>query len=77
MVTSFLDRVPVEEINTRAREVSFTRTLLALIAALLYGLGWIAAKIVMVTWIAAAWSGTAIKLGWIEARKGGPRGPAR
>lgn len=77
MVTQILERVPIEEINKQAREVSFTRTLLALLAALLYALGWGAAKLVAVAWLAAAWSATAVRLGWQEARKGGSRGPAR
>ena len=77
-----LDRVPLETINVQARQVEFGRLLLTVIAAALYGLGWLAAKTVTVTgkllgavWLALAWSAVAVKVGWNEARAG-TRGPA-
>jgi hypothetical protein len=72
-----LDRVPLETINTRAREVHFGRTLLTIIAAVLYAVGWLAAKTLGGLWLALAWSAVAVKVGWTEARAGaGTRGPA-
>lgn len=72
-----LDRVPLEDINTRARDVAFGRTLLTIIAAVLYGLGWLTAKVLGGIWLALAWSAVAVKVGWTEARAGaGTRGPA-
>lgn len=70
-----LGRVPLDEINTRAREVHFGRTLLTVIAAVLYGAGWVAAKVFGAVWLAVAWSAVAVKVGWTEAR-GGARGPS-
>jgi hypothetical protein len=70
-----LDRVPLERISAEAREVRFGRTLLLLLAGLLYGVGWVAAKAFILLWRAVAWMGVAIKVGWTEARKppvGGP-----
>lgn len=75
-----LDRIPVDRITAEAREVDFVRTLLAVLGGLLYGLGWLAAKAFMLAvwllgrvfgalWLAAAWAGTAVKLGWADARR--------
>lgn len=63
-----LERVPVERITAEAREIRLGRTLLTLLAGLFYVLGWLAAKIVNVVWFAAAWSFTAVKVGWVEGR---------
>jgi hypothetical protein len=65
-----LDTVPVDRITARAREVHFWRTVLTIIAGLLFGLGWLAYKTVAVAWLAAAWSAVAVREGWLEARKG-------
>ena len=67
-----LERVPVDRISLQAREVHFGRLLLTLFAALFFGIGWVAAK----TWLAVAWCGVAVKVGWQEARSGGTRRPA-
>lgn len=68
-MTTLLERVPVERITTEAREVHFGRALATLIAALLYLVGWVVAKAFGVVWFAAAWSFTAVKVGWDEGRK--------
>lgn len=74
-MTTFLDdvlqRVPVEQINREARETHFWRTVLTLIAGLLFGIGWLAAKIFTGLWFALAWSATAVKVGWQEGRRRG------
>lgn len=64
-MTAVLDRVPVQRISMEAREVRFGRTVLTVIAALFYAIGWLVAKL----WLAVAWCGTAIKVGWQEARQ--------
>lgn len=64
-----LARVPVERINRQAREIHFWRTVLTLLAGLLFGLGWLTAKVFAVAWLAMAWTATAVKVGWQEARK--------
>jgi hypothetical protein len=65
-----LDNVPVGRITAQAREVHFWRTVLTIIAGLLFGVGWLAYKTVAVTWLAGAWSAVAVREGWLEARKG-------
>jgi hypothetical protein len=67
-----LQGVPVDRITTEARQVSFGRTMLTIIAAVLYGAGWLVAKVASVVWLAAAWCATAVKIGWTEGR--GARG---
>jgi hypothetical protein len=69
-----LEQVPVSRITQEAREVRFGRTVLAVIAGLLYGLGWLTAKLFSVVWFALAWAGTAVKIGWVDARDGRNRG---
>jgi hypothetical protein len=64
-----LDTVPVDRITARAREANPVRLLLTLIGSLLFGLGWLAFKIVRVLWFAAAWCAFAAAEGWQQARK--------
>lgn len=71
-MTVSLDRVPVDRISSKAREVRFGVTVLTLIAGLLYGLGWLLSKVFIVTWHTLVWSWTAIRLGWIEAQDARP-----
>lgn len=70
-MTAVLDRVPIDRISAEAREVRFGRTLLTVVAAILFGIGWLAAKVVGLVWRAVAWCAIAVKVGWLEARKGG------
>lgn len=63
-MTAVLDRVPVQRISTEARQVRFGRTVLTVIAALFYVVGWLVAK----AWLAVAWCATAVRVGWQEAR---------
>ena len=78
-MTEITERLPLDEITRQAREVHFWRTVLTVIAAALFGLGWILAKTFAVAWLAAAWSFTAVKVGWQEGRKTAEvdRGPSR
>lgn len=67
-MTTFLDRVPVAKITQQAREVHAGRTLLTLIAALFFALGWLALKVCQVAWLAGAWCAVATREGWRQAR---------
>lgn len=60
--------VPVERVSEQARRIRAGRTVLTAAAAVLYGLGWITARTLGAVWLALAWSATAVKLGWTEAR---------
>ena len=67
-----LESVPLERISAEARQVHLGRVLLTVFAALFFAVGWVAAK----TFLAVAWCGVAVKVGWQEARSGSTRGPA-
>lgn len=66
----------LEQVSERAKDVHFGRSVLSLIAAVLFGLGWLAAKAfallrltLSLLWLALAWCAVLIKLGWQDARK--------
>ena len=63
-----LDVVPVERISARARAISPLKTLLALLFVVPFALGWLAAKVVGVVWIAVAWLLAAAAEGWDAGR---------
>ena len=69
MAASLLERIPVDEITVQAREVHFWRTVLTVVAAVLFGLGWAAYKVFAVAWLVLAWTAVAVKVGWQESRK--------
>ncbi|MBM7788863.1 hypothetical protein [Tenggerimyces flavus] len=60
-----LDRVPVDAITEQAKQVNVGRVVLTVLAALLFGLGWLVGAFVL----ALAWCGTAIKVGYLEGRR--------
>lgn len=64
-MTAVLDRVPVDEITERAQQVHLGRVLLTVFAAVFFAVGWLAGAVFM----AIAWCGTAVKVGWLEARR--------
>ncbi len=68
-----LEQIPIQRITDEARQVHFGRTVLTVIAGLLFGLGWVTAKTLGGLWLALAWSVTAVRLGWVEARASTPR----
>lgn len=63
-----LDRVPVDRIADQAREIHLGRMLLTAIAAVLYGLGWLASKTFRVVLLAITWSIASMRVGWQDAR---------
>lgn len=66
-----LDRVPLDKITAEARAINFVRTLLTLIAGVLFASGWVAAKVCQGLWFVAAWTFAAVRVGWREARSSG------
>ncbi len=72
-----LDRVPVDRITTEAREVDFRRTALTLLAGLFWLIGWTTGKALGGIWLALAWSATAVRVGWADARPARPTTPPR
>lgn len=67
-----LEQVPVGRITEEAKQVRFGYTVLTILAGLLYALGWIVAKAFTGVWFVLAWVGTAVKVGWKDARTNGP-----
>lgn len=67
---TWAERVPVKRISAEARQVRFWRAVLAALAGVLFGLGWLAAKACAVLWLAGVWSVTAVRVGWQEGRRG-------
>ena len=65
-----LSTVPVGRITVQARNVQFARTVLAVLAWLLFGVGWLVAKGFGLAWFAFVWCAVAVGEGWREARKG-------
>jgi uncharacterized membrane protein YedE/YeeE len=68
-LTSVTERIPLDRIESRARAARPGRTALTVIAAVLFGLGWLACKACAVTWLAVAWCGSAVAEGWVTARQ--------
>jgi hypothetical protein len=66
-------RIPLDRINREARQVRFWRALLTVLGGVLFGMGWVSAKVVQVFWLATVWSVTAVRLGWQEGRRGSAR----
>jgi hypothetical protein len=65
-----LDATAVDRITAEARTRAPRpgRTLLALLAGLLYLVGYVPATVCSAVGFAAAWSAAAVRLGWREAR---------
>jgi hypothetical protein len=76
-VPGFIDpprsgRIPVDEITARAREAHAGHALLTAAGAVLFGTGWLLAKIFGGGWLCVSWCWTACQMGWAEARGKGP-----
>lgn len=68
MALSVADRIPLDRIGDRARAARPGHTVLVVIAAVLFGLGWAAFKACALSWLAVAWCGCAVIEGWQSAR---------
>lgn len=72
MTASLLDRVPVDEITARAREVKFGRTVKRLLIGVLFWSGWLLSKAFGVAWLGVAFCWSAVDMGWRDARGNKP-----
>ena len=70
-MTTITQRMPVDQITERARQVRFGRLLLAAFAAVFFAIGWCAARF----FLGLAWCAVAVRVGWQEGRHGGPARP--
>jgi uncharacterized membrane protein YedE/YeeE len=69
MAVALITRVPVDRINEQVKQVRFWRTVATVLAGLLWGIGWLAAKCCALTWLALAWAVAAVRVGWADARR--------
>lgn len=69
-----LDRVPVDHITDQARQADPAKVVLTVIAGVLFGLGWITAKVFGTLWLALAWAAVAVKVGWEQGRSASETG---
>ena len=68
-----LDRIPADRITAQAREIHFWRTVLTLVAGLLFGTGWLLAKAFTAGWFVLVWGFCAAREGWKSARPPRPQ----
>jgi hypothetical protein len=68
VTTSVLDQIPVERISERAAQARPHVVVLTVIAAVLFGLGWVSFKAFAGAWFVLAWCGSAVIEGWQSAR---------
>jgi hypothetical protein len=71
-VTTLTERIPLDDISSQARAVRPGRTVLTVIAAVLFGVGWVTARVFAVVWLSVMWSGVAVREGWRSSH-----GPSR
>jgi hypothetical protein len=68
-----LSRVPVDEIGARARQIRLGHILLTVLGAVLIGVSWCAAKVLLLAWFVlwgwARWVIAALMVGWEAAAK--------
>lgn len=70
---SVLDAVPVEAIDAQARQVDIARMVLAVIAAVFYGIGRLVGALVLMV----AWAATAVRIGYADGRGRGAHSRGR
>jgi hypothetical protein len=69
MATNLLSPVDLDAISTQAHEVRPGRTLLTILTAVFFGLGWVVARVFGVLWLSLAWTFVAFREGWREGQK--------
>lgn len=60
------ERFPVARISAEARQIQFVPAVLTLVGGVLFGVGWLAAKVCTVAWMALTWTFAAVRVGWRE-----------
>jgi hypothetical protein len=73
LTAGVLDRVPVDEITARARQIHLGHILLTVLGGVLIGISWCLAKFLLVTWFLlwgwVKWFVAAFMVGWDAAAK--------
>jgi hypothetical protein len=70
-VTAF-DGTFVDRVNAQAKDLEFWRTVLTVVAAVLYGLGWVIGWVFKGTWLVLSWCFAAAKVGFLDVHRGSP-----
>lgn len=63
-MTALTEQFSLDDLEAKAREVRPGRTLLTALAAVLFGIGWVTARVFAVAWLAFTWSWVAVREGW-------------
>lgn len=63
-MTALTDQFTLDEITAQAKAVRPGRAVLTVIAAVLFGIGWVTARVFSVLWLAVMWTGVAVREGW-------------
>lgn len=63
-MTALTDQFSLDDISRQAEAVKPGRAVLTAIAAVLFGIGWVTARVFAVLWLAFTWSWVAIREGW-------------
>lgn len=66
-----LQQATLDQIREQARTLTPLRTFLTLIASVLFGVGWLAAKTLGVIWTGLTWAYAAVVVGWKSSRGDG------
>lgn len=75
MTAGMLERVPVDRIGRRAQHARPGRTILTVITAVLFGLGWVMASSLRFAGLALGWAAAAIAEGFSEGLRNGRGAP--
>lgn len=59
-----LQQATLDQIREQARTLTPLRTLLTLLASVLFGVGWVAAKTLGTVWLGLTWAYAAVVVGW-------------
>ena len=63
-MTALTEQFSLDDLAEKAQAVKPGRTVLTVIAAALFGLGWVTARVFAVLWLAFMWCGVAVREGW-------------
>lgn len=63
-MTSLTEQFSLDDLSAKAAEVKPGRAVLTVIASVLFGAGWLAARVFSVAWLAFTWSWVAVREGW-------------
>ena len=63
-MTALTEQFSLDDLAGKAQAVKPGRAVLTVIAAVLFGIGWVTARVFAVLWLAFTWSWVAVREGW-------------